>query len=177
MQQYAQGEAAAFDVLYQRHRGSLYRYLLRHCGHAGVAEELVQEVWVGVIRQRAGYTVQARFTTWLYHMAHGRLVDHYRQQTRTPLAVLDEDDFNSAQEALPVDSGLWPDRQAERHRMAQRLRGLISKLPPAQREAYLLHEEAGLDLAQIAEVTGNPRETVKSRLRYAVARLREGLRT
>jgi RNA polymerase sigma factor (sigma-70 family) len=75
---YAAGDAAAFDVLYARHKGSLYRYVLRQCAHAGVAEELFQDVWMNVLRARASYVPSARFATWLYRIAHNRLIDHWR---------------------------------------------------------------------------------------------------
>ena len=75
---YAAGDAAAFDALYARHKGGVYRYLLRHCGHAGVADELFQDVWMNVIRARARYVPSAKLTTWLYRIAHNRLIDHWR---------------------------------------------------------------------------------------------------
>jgi RNA polymerase sigma-70 factor (ECF subfamily) len=76
---YRDGDAGAFDVLYARHRGGTYRYLLRQCRNAGLAEEMFQDVWMNLIRARTGYTVQARFTTYLYRIAHNRLMDHFRR--------------------------------------------------------------------------------------------------
>lgn len=176
MLQYGQGEAAAFETLYHRHKGPLFRYLLRNCGRRGVAEELLQETWMSLIRQRERYTVQAKFTTYLYHIAHSRLIDYYRQQGAAPVESFSDHGVEDEVLSLPGNSGVWPDRAMERRAQAERLRGLIRELPVTQREAFLLHEESGLDLNQIAEVTGVNRETVKSRLRYAVAKLREGLR-
>ena len=75
---YRDGEPGAFDVLYARHKGGVYRYLLRQCREAAAAEELFQDVWMNLVRARAGYTVQAKFTTYLYRLAHNRLIDHYR---------------------------------------------------------------------------------------------------
>jgi len=73
---YAAGDAAAFDVLYARHKGGVYRYLLRQCHHSGVADELFQDVWMNLIRARASYVASARFTTYVYKLAHNRLIDH-----------------------------------------------------------------------------------------------------
>ena len=76
---YRDGDAGAFDALYARHKGGLYRYLLRQCREPAAAEELFQDVWMNLIRARARYTVQAKFTTYLYRLAHNRLIDHYRK--------------------------------------------------------------------------------------------------
>lgn len=82
MLRYRDGEVAAFAPLYARHKGALYRYLLRQCGQPALAEELFQDVWLKLIAARAGYTVQARFATYLYRLAHNRLIDHYRASRR-----------------------------------------------------------------------------------------------
>ncbi|HET7730892.1 MAG TPA: sigma-70 family RNA polymerase sigma factor, partial [Usitatibacter sp.] len=75
---YAGGDAAAFEALYARHKGALYRFVLRSVKARGEAEELFQDIWMRVIDARARYAPQAKFTTWLYTIAHNRLVDHWR---------------------------------------------------------------------------------------------------
>jgi RNA polymerase sigma-70 factor (ECF subfamily) len=172
MLRYRNGEASAFERLYARHKGSLYRYFLRQCGIAAVAEELFQDVWLKLIKARVNYTVQARFTTYLYRLAHNRLIDYYRAQSRAIPAV-DCDDAEWA--AIPTPACEQPEQQAERRGQAECLLQVLSALPETQREAFLLREEGGLSLDAIAEVTGVNRETAKSRLRYAVAKLRQGL--
>ena len=82
MEQYRDGNARAFDVLYERHKGGIYRYLLRQCNNAATAEELFQDVWMNLVRSRQRYTIQAKFTTYLYRMAHNRLIDYYRKSSR-----------------------------------------------------------------------------------------------
>jgi hypothetical protein len=82
MERYRDGDAGAFDLLYARHKGGVYRYMLRQCNDRGIAEELYQDVWTNLIRARAGYAVTAKFTTWLYRLAHNRLIDHYRACVR-----------------------------------------------------------------------------------------------
>lgn len=174
MLRYREGDAAAFARLYTRHKGPLYRYLLRQCGVPAVAEELFQDVWLKLIAARANYTVQARFAAYLYRLAHNRLIDHYRASARgLPLSYA-EDCPEWAEIPAPVEA--QPEHQEDRRRQAERLLHLLAELPEAQREAFLLKEEAGLSLEAIAHVTGTGRETVKSRLRYALARLRRGLR-
>ena len=78
---YRNGDAAAFEVLYIRHKGALYRYLLRQCRIAAVAEELLRDVWLNLVRARERYEVRAKFTTYLFRLAHNRLIDYYRRQS------------------------------------------------------------------------------------------------
>ena len=172
---YVAGDAAAFDALYARHRGGVYRYLLRQCRQGGIADELFQDVWTNLIRARASYAPTAKFTTWLYRLAHNRLIDHYRASGHLKLVSADDEANEDAVAALPGASGEEPQARAENRELGERLRAAVAALPPAQREAFLLQQEGGLSLAEIAELTGTGAETVKSRLRYAVAKLRENL--
>lgn len=160
---YRQGNAGAFDTLYRRHRGALYRFVLRAIKQRPAAEELFQEVWIRVIEARSRYAPQARFSTWLYTIAHNLLVDHWRKKGLA-LVSLDTQD-------LPVESAN-PARQAEGRESLARFLHALESLPAAQREAFLLHEEAGLTVAQIAAATGSNEEAAKSRLRYAMAKLK-----
>ena len=95
---YRDGDAGAFDTLYRKHKGGVYRYMLRQCRDAGVADELFQDVWMNLIRARASYTVQAKFTTYIYKMAHNRLIDHYRKHGQALMVSFDDDsaDHDSA---------------------------------------------------------------------------------
>lgn len=160
---YRDGDAAAFDTLYARHRGPLFRYVLRGVKLRAVAEELYQEIWILVIEARKRYAPSARFTTWLYTIAHNRLVDHWRRKELT-LVASDEEELAS------VASD--PARQAEAREALTRFAKALEELPAPQREAFLLHEEAGLTALEIAAVTGAEPEAVKSRLRYALAKLK-----
>ena len=173
---YAAGDAAAFDVLYARHKGGVYRYLLRQCRQGGVAEELFQDVWMNLIRARASYAPTAKFTTWLYRLAHNRLIDHYRASGHLALVSADDDAHEELVAAVPGARGDEPQARAENRELGERLRAAVAALPSAQREAFLLQQEGGLSLAEIAELTGVGAETVKSRLRYALTKLRNELR-
>lgn len=173
---YAHGSTSAFERLYAKHRGGTYRYLLRHTGNASTSEELHQDVWLKVVRARDGYAPQARFTTWLYTIARHRLVDHLRSRRGARLVSLEDDGIEAAVEEAahnPVASDPLTatiDAQA-----GQRMIAALSAVPPAQRDAFLLHVEGGLPLSDVAALTGTSVETVKSRLRYAYARLRTAL--
>ena len=171
---YRDGDAGAFDALYARHKGGLYRYLLRQCREPAAAEELFQDVWMNLIRARAGYTVQAKFTTYLYRLAHNRLIDRYRKQGQAVLASFDAED-GPVLEDLADEREQAPDTAYDVKRQAAELLRLVAELPAPQREAFLLQQEGGMSVEAIAQATGVSRETAKSRVRYALARLRQGM--
>ena len=172
---YAAGDAAAFDTLYARHKGGVYRYLLRQCRQGGVVDELFQDVWMNLIRARASYVPTAKFTTWLYRLAHNRLIDHYRATGIVSLVSMDDEAHADIVDALPGVAGDQPEVRAANRELGERLKHAVAALPAAQREAFLLQQEGGLTLAEIAELTGAGVETVKSRLRYASDKLRSDL--
>ncbi len=174
---YAAGDATAFDALYARHKGGLYRYLMRHCAHAGIVDELFQDIWLSAVRARTTYVPSARFTTWLYRIAHNRLIDHWRATGQVELvsAEPDDDEDDDVLATIPGPRNDDPEVRASAREISTRLQAALSALPPAQREVFLLYQEGGLDLSEIAELTGAGVETVKSRLRYALAKLRSEL--
>ena len=171
---YRDGDAGAFDALYARHKGGVYRYLLRQCREAAAAEELFQDVWMNLVRARAGYTVQAKFTTYLYRLAHNRLIDHYRKHSHVTVVAF-EDQGEEAMVEVPDERERPADDALDGKRQAARLMELIAGLPEAQREAFLLQQEGGMSVEEIAQATGVNRETAKSRLRYAMVKLRQGM--
>jgi len=180
MLRYASGVAESFDALYGRHRAGVYRYLLRHCGNAGIAEEMFQDVWMNAIRARDRYAPTAKFTTWLYTLAHHRLVDHWRASGQAKFASIDDDgdeDTRAMVEALPASRRDEPETRIDARQLREQLHAALATLPAVQRDAFLLQQEGGLSLAEIGQLTGVGVETVKSRLRYAVAKLRGELAT
>ncbi|HTR59322.1 MAG TPA: RNA polymerase sigma factor [Casimicrobiaceae bacterium] len=172
---YAAGDPSAFDALYARHKGGVYRYLARQCRQAGIADELFQDVWMNLIRARASYAPTAKFTTWLYRLAHNRMIDHFRSSGHLTLVSSDDEAHEDAVVALPAARASEPEPRAHNRELGERLRAAVTTLPPAQREAFLLQREGELSLAEIAALTGVGVETVKSRLRYALSKLRAEL--
>lgn len=168
---YREGDAGAFEELYRRHKGGLYRFVLRSVRDRALAEELYQEVWMRAIEARGRYQVQAKFSTWLYTIAHNRLVDHWRKRG-LKLVSLDQEDGSVDP---PATESLQPDKILEGKQSLARFVQALEGLPPAQREAFLLHEEAGMSVAEIAQATGANEEAAKSRLRYALSKLKEAM--
>ena len=168
MLRYKDGDTDAFETLYRRHNDALYRYLLRLSRHEATAEDLFQEVWGKIVNARSRYRPTAKFTTFLYRVAHNCFIDHVRKNTRhSNTADIDPDTRPGDQEG--------PDVETERQLARQRLERALEDLPDEQRDAFLLREEGGLSLDDIALVTGSNRETAKSRLRYAVRKLKEAI--
>jgi len=173
MLRYRNGDAHAFEALYARHRGGLFRYVLRQVGFRSAADEVFQEVWMRIVSSRARYRVEARFATFLYSIAHNCVMDHFRR--KPPLQLISFDDKPDEALQVPGPTGEQPERLAQRRQTAQQLLKALALLPDEQRNAFLLHEEGGLTLEEIATVMGVGRETAKSRLRYALSKLREEL--
>lgn len=167
---YRGGDAAAFAVLYARHKGGLYRFMTRSIRDRAAADELFQEVWMRLVEARSRYEPTAKFITYLYTIAHHRMVDHWRRQG---LATVSLDEEGAVDPPAPAVT--QPERRAELNEQGARILAALAALPIVQREAFLLHEEGGLTVAEIAEATGAGVEAAKSRLRYAIARLREAL--
>src|SRR4029079_3993937 len=114
-----------------------YRYLLRHCGNAAVADELFQDVWMNVIRARASYVPAARFATWLYTIAHHRMVDHWRATGQFVVVSADADESASdAMHDVPASRVDEPELRAGNRELGERLRAAIAALPPVQRDAF-----------------------------------------
>lgn len=179
MQAYARGDVAAFDVLYAKHRAGLFRYLRRLLADPAPIEDVYQDVWMRVMQARERYVETARFTTWLYTIAHNRVMDHHRsarlrEAGRVGTFDDDDDEGDDALARLP-DPAPPPEQLLERAQLVQRVVAAVDALPAAQREAFVLQQEGGLSLAAIAQATGVDVETAKSRLRYAFAKLRREL--
>ena len=167
---WAGGDVPAFEQLYARHRGRLYRFLLRRLRDQALTEELFQDVWQRVIAARAGWKPDAAFATWLYRIAHNRLADHWRALQYRPAAPSDGDE-----RAARIPDPDTPERTLSQFEQRRHLQLALDALPEEQREVLLLRLEQELTLEEIGAITGVGRETVKSRLRYAMDKLRARL--
>ena len=170
MRAWVDGEVTAFDQLYSRHRGRLYRFLLRQLRDQATADELFQDVWQRVIAARVGWKPEAAFSTWLFRIAHNRLADHWRASSYRPPAPADADE-----RAARIPDPDTPERTLSEFEQRRLLQLALDALPAEQREVLLLRLEQELTLEEIGAITGVGRETVKSRLRYAMDKLRARL--
>ncbi len=179
MRAYAGGDARAFEQLYARHHAALYRFVVRLLGReAGTqADEVFQDTWMRAVQARQGWQAQgASFRTWLFTLAHHRAVDVLRKSGRELSAHAGDDEAPWEPEGTAWDS--WPAASAAAEDLAfwrsagRKLLDCLEGLPLAQRSAFLLHHEDGLSVDDVARALDVGFETAKTRLRYAMSRLR-----
>ncbi|HKR36278.1 MAG TPA: RNA polymerase sigma factor [Steroidobacteraceae bacterium] len=174
MLRYRDGDARAFEILYERHKGPLYRYLQRMCGRREVADDLFQEVWSKVIASRSRYEARAQFNTFLFRIAHNCAVDHFRRSGRPHERAAQ--DIDDVAEQIGGAEHERPDAALAEAQVRSDFRRALEQLPAEQRDVFVLYEESGLTLEEIGRITGVAMETAKSRLRYAVGKLRAALK-
>ena len=184
MAAYARGDGAAFEQLYRRHHAGLYRFVRRLLGSALAAQtdEVFQDTWLRVVHARARWQPQgATFRTWLYTLAHHRVIDLLRKSGRE--VALDAFESEDGEPWQP-DGAAWqhwpPPASATApsedlafwRRAGERLLQCLEQLPLPQRSAFLLHHDDGLALDEVASALEVGFETAKTRLRYAMSKLR-----
>jgi RNA polymerase sigma-70 factor, ECF subfamily len=179
MLRYRDGDVRAFELLVTRHRKPLFNFILRFVRDPAQAEDVTQETFLRLVKGADAYERQAKFTTWLYTIARNLCVDASRRAKHRKVASLDapvgDDDGSATLLDFVPDQGAGVDRQAQSRELAIRMRAAIESLPDEQREIFLLREVADLQFNEIAAVVGCPENTVKSRMRYALEKLREAL--
>jgi RNA polymerase sigma-70 factor, ECF subfamily len=150
--------------------------LMRSVGSASIAEDLLQDTFLRVIKGAQSYKQQAKFTTWLYTIARNLCVDRSRRQKHRKAQSLDQpmrDDEGSGT-LLDVVAGadVGAERQAIGAELQQKLEAAIASLSEEQREIFVLRQVQGIPFKEIAEIVGIPENTAKSRMRYALEKLR-----
>jgi RNA polymerase sigma-70 factor (ECF subfamily) len=180
MIRFQRGDRAAFAALVRRHQTPLYNFSLRHLRVQSAAEDVVQDAFVRVVQNAAEFKHEARFTTWLYTIARNLCIDQLRKGALRKHPSLDqakpgeEGDGPSLGEQT-ADSRASVEREATGTELKERIARAVEALPDEQREVFLMREVANLPFKEIAEVTGVPENTVKSRMRYALERLQQAL--
>jgi RNA polymerase sigma-70 factor (ECF subfamily) len=174
MLRYRNGDTHAFETLYKRHKGALYRYLQRICRNREAVNDLFQESWSKLVTSRSRYEPRAQFTTFLFHIAHNCAVDYFRRAERQHIGRTD--DVDELQDRLPSADTDRPDTRAAEAQLQAAFQLALAELPEEQRNVFVLREETGMSLEEIGQVTGVTMETAKSRLRYALTKLRAALK-
>jgi RNA polymerase sigma-70 factor (ECF subfamily) len=180
MLRYQKGDVRAFEVLLGRHRRPIFNFILRYVGERSHAEDLMQETFLRVIKGADAYQRQAKFTTWLYTIARNLCVDAARRGKHRKAASLDTPMDAEAKDGATLldvvpDKGAGTDRKVQSKELHGRLQLAIAKLSEDQREVFLMREFLDMPFKEIADVVGCPENTVKSRMRYALEKLREEL--
>lgn len=175
---YRDGDMQAFRELYDRHSQGLYLFVAWRSPRRDWVDEIVQDTWASLHQARARYQPQAAFRTYLFQIARNKLIDLLRQNRRTVLASewsngADEDDDGIERLVDAANDTPSPETILETNQQTQILHAAIRTLPSEQREALVLQQFNGMSLEEIAELVNAPVETVKSRLRYAMKKLRQ----
>ena len=168
--QFQAGRPDAFDDLMKRYKGQIYAYLLRSVKNYEDAEELTIEVFFKAYRALDTWQPQARFSTWLYKIAHNLSIDFHRAKSRRPTYSLDDEEL-SINEPTAVDlwsNPEWEIEEKDRHRV---IREAIDQLSPKQKAVFMLNRYQGLQIKEITEVLGMAEGTVKIHLHRAVKKL------
>ncbi len=185
MVRFQRGDRAAFVALVRRHQKPLYNFAFRQLGAQTAAEDVVQDAFVRVVQNAADFKHEARFTTWLYTITRNLCIDQMRKRALRRHASLDdargaggaggqEGDGPTLGEQT-ADTRASVERQATGSELKDRISRAVDALPDDQREVFLMREMSNLPFKEIAEITGVPENTVKSRMRYALERLQQAL--
>lgn len=176
---YKGGDVAAFEILVRRHERPVYNFILRSTGRKDTAEELLQEVFLRIVRSAPKYEQSAKFTTWAYTIARNLCIDRARKyrnrreySLNNPVGGADAAGGASFQDQLVDEAGSAAPVEYERKIFLARLREALDELPEDQREVFVMREVSGLKFREIAEILECPVPTVKSRMRYALEALR-----
>lgn len=180
MMRFQSGDQTALVLLVKRHKGPLYNFALRQLREPRVAEDVVQDAFVRVVQNATDFKHEARFTTWLYTIVRNLCIDQMRRRAHRRHASLDDsrsDDTDGptlGERTADVKSNV--EREATGDELKVQIQKAVDELPEDQREVFLMREVANLPFKEIAQITGVPENTVKSRMRYALERLQEALR-
>ena len=180
MIRFQRGERAAFTQLVRRHQTGLYNFALRQLRIPSVAEDVVQEAFVRVVQNALEFKHEARFSTWAYTITRNLCIDQLRKRALRKHPSLDESKRGEEGDGPTLgeqtaDSRANVERQATGSELKERIAAAVEELPDDQREVFLLRELSNLPFKEIAEITGVPENTVKSRMRYALERLQAAL--
>jgi RNA polymerase sigma-70 factor (ECF subfamily) len=177
---YQKGDERAFEVLYWRHQRGIFNFICHFIGESGnQAEELLQDVFLKVVKASRRYEPSAKFTTWLYQIARNGCIDHFRKMKHrktTSLAQPIDSEEEMVLESTIAGTNPSPEKAAQISEVALVLKEAIAALPEDQREVFLMREDLNLSFAEISELIGCPVNTAKSRMRYALEHLRKTLK-
>lgn len=181
MAAFQEGDEKAFAVLVERHETRLWNFLRRYVGDAATAEDLLQDVFMRVLTHAEDWTPEAKVSTWMFTIARNLCTDHARRAVHRKAASLDGSPSARKDDSGPILlerlAGVDPggEHRAEMGQMVARLDEALAQLPAEQREVFLMREVMDLSFAEIAQTVGATLPTVKSRMRYALERLRVAL--
>ncbi len=174
---YQKGEGQALCLLMQRYEKRLWNFVRRFVADHATAEDLLQDVFVRVLRNANEWQPRAKVSTWLFTIARNLCTDQARRMSVRKARSLDE---NSGDDERPLGEKIAShDGGAEeallRRESSTEIEAALGQLPDEQREVFLMREVLDMSFAEIAAAVGASEPTVKSRMRYALEKLRDAL--
>lgn len=169
MRDYVSGDIQAFEILYGKYKGQLYRYFFRQTNSKEIAQELFQDVWIKIINARSNYEPTAKFSTFIYRVAHNHLIDYFRKSNNDALQKTDTSKSLDTYCGQPCNN---PEKTNQDRQNATMIIEQIEKLPEEQREAIVLKLGSDMSTKEIATITGVSAEAAKSRIRYAMSKIK-----
>jgi RNA polymerase sigma-70 factor, ECF subfamily len=178
MLRYKNGDLEAFEQLLDKYQQPLFGFVYRFCNDYQETQDLVQEVFLRLVRTAKNYEPRAKFSTYLYTFAHNVCIDHLRRgKKRKHVSIsepIDVPDGLTIEDTMK-DNGQSPEQMLHRKHFLEALQKALKELPKEQREVFLLREQSNLPFEEIARVVGCLPSTAKSRMRYALQSLRQKL--
>ncbi len=165
MEQVRDGQVAKLAILFERHHVMLYNFFLRLTGRRGPSEDLVQDVFVRILKYRATYRSESKFTVWLYQIARNAHTDYLRKQK--PEVALEEQFEEPAGGETPAADRL--DAEVD----ATLLRRALDRLPLKKREILILSRYEDMKYKDIAELMDCSIETIKTSVHRGIRELRK----
>lgn len=173
---YRGGDPTAMDTLVDRHGGAVYAFVRRFLGPSPAIDDLTQEVWLRVIRKSDSFSGRSRFTTWLFTVTRNTCIDYLRRQRRRAPTSSQPDSPTGFRLDDLADPGPPIVEHIARRELTTFVEEAVAELPESQREVFVLREQTDLTFSEISDLLEVPRETVKSRMRYALAFIRRSVR-
>ena len=178
MLRYKEGDLEAFEILLERYQQPLFSFVLRFCNDYHQAEDLVQEVFLRIIKSAKTYEPKAKFSTYIYTFAHNICIDNFRRGKKRKTTSLSQP--IDAEQELTIedtvkDERANPEKEYRQKSLEKALQEAVSELPEEQREVFLLREQMNLPFEEIGRVVGCLPSTAKSRMRYALQSIRQKL--
>ncbi|MBU0678272.1 MAG: sigma-70 family RNA polymerase sigma factor [Verrucomicrobia bacterium] len=172
---YRGGDVEALGRLVEHYRRPLFGFILRMTEGRGDAEEIFQEVWVRALRNLHTYRHKS-FLSWLFRIAHNLVIDQARKK-KPAMSLQDENEEGQRFEEKVASPSLGPALESGGRELGGKIGRAVSMLPPEQREVFMMRMEGGVPFREIAKIQGTSINTALARMQYALAKLRETLKT
>jgi RNA polymerase sigma-70 factor (ECF subfamily) len=170
IEEYKNGSQDAFAELFYRYKNGIYNFIYRLVGNPDVADDLLQNTFIKMIKSIDKYQERNRFKQWLFSIANSVTIDYLRKRKREYMVDPIEDWMEITDNSISLQATL------EQEELMNCIEEKIERLPPKQKRVFLMRQESDLTFREIAEILQCPVSTVLSRIHNAVVSLRKSLK-